>query len=107
MHIDVDLQVWKCAIYSLRSSLVKPFSQHKYRTFTVDEAKFPNVQEMFTNLRTKGIKCCTNITPIISLDGYGGDDPYPTIEQAWDPNDHLNPAKKYDLSSSRSSLARC
>ena len=47
LHIDVDLQ-------------------KDYRTFTIDEEKFPNPKEMFSNLRDQGIKCCTNITPIIS-----------------------------------------
>jgi alpha-glucosidase len=47
LHVDVDVQ-------------------NNYRTFTIDESKFPNPQEMFANLRAKGIKCSTNITPIIS-----------------------------------------
>lgn len=47
LHVDVDLQ-------------------KDYRTFTIDEEKFPNPKEMFSNLRAQGIKCCTNITPIIS-----------------------------------------
>lgn len=47
MHIDVDIQ-------------------HRYQTFTIDTEKFPNPKEMFANLRKKGIKCSTNITPVIS-----------------------------------------
>lgn len=47
LHVDVDLQ-------------------KNYETFTIDEEKFPNPKEMFKNLREKGIKCCTNITPIVS-----------------------------------------
>ncbi len=47
IHIDVDLQ-------------------DGYKTFTVNESTFPNPKEMFTNLRNNGIKCSTNITPIIS-----------------------------------------
>lgn len=47
IHIDVDLQ-------------------DHYKTFTVNERTFPNVRDMFSNLRKKGIKCSTNITPIIS-----------------------------------------
>jgi alpha-glucosidase len=47
LHVDVDVQ-------------------HNYQTFTVDEERFPNPQEMFTNLRAQGVKCSTNITPIIS-----------------------------------------
>lgn len=47
MHIDVDLQ-------------------NKYQTFTINTNTFPNPAEMFTNLRNQGIKCSTNITPVIS-----------------------------------------
>jgi alpha-glucosidase len=49
IHVDVDVQ-------------------HRYQTFTVDESpgKFPNAKETFADLRSKGIKCSTNITPIIS-----------------------------------------
>lgn len=47
IHIDVDLQ-------------------DNYKTFTVNEDRFPNPQEMFAALRRNGIKCSTNITPIIS-----------------------------------------
>jgi alpha-glucosidase len=47
LHIDVDIQ-------------------HNYQTFTIDEAKFPNPREMFARLKERGIKCSTNITPIIS-----------------------------------------
>ena len=77
LHIDVDFQ-------------------HKYRTFTTDENNFPDVTGMFARLRDKGVKCCTNITPIISLDGYRtNDDPYATINAAWDQDDHTNPSKNY------------
>ncbi|MDR2477358.1 MAG: hypothetical protein LBD18_06205, partial [Treponema sp.] len=47
IHIDVDIQ-------------------NQYQTFTIDEGKFPNPKEMFANLARRGIKCSTNITPIIS-----------------------------------------
>ncbi|MBD1939369.1 TIM-barrel domain-containing protein [Microcoleus sp. FACHB-68] len=47
LHVDVDVQ-------------------NNYQTFTIDTQKFPNPKEMFANLRAKGIKCSTNITPIIS-----------------------------------------
>lgn len=47
IHIDVDIQ-------------------KDYKTFTIDETKFPNPKQMFSNLKDKGIKCSTNITPIIS-----------------------------------------
>ena len=77
LHIDVDFQ-------------------HKYRTFTTDDGNFPNVTGMFAELRKKGVKCCTNITPIISFDGYRtNDDPYATINAAWDRDDHTNPSKNF------------
>ncbi|MBV9708460.1 MAG: alpha-glucosidase, partial [Chloroflexi bacterium] len=47
LHVDVDIQ-------------------HNYQTFTIDQSKFPNPQEMFARLREQGVKCSTNITPIIS-----------------------------------------
>lgn len=42
--------------------------QEDYRTFTIDtrEGHFPNPEQMFTDLRNMGVKCCTNITPYIS-----------------------------------------
>lgn len=47
LHVDVDIQ-------------------KDYKTFTIDESKFNNPKEMFANLRKRGVKCSTNITPIIS-----------------------------------------
>ncbi len=47
LHIDVDLQ-------------------RNYQTFTLDESRFPNPKEMFAGLRAQGVKCSTNITPIVS-----------------------------------------
>jgi alpha-glucosidase len=47
LHVDVDIQ-------------------NGYRTFTIDTTKFPNPQQMFAQLREQGVKCSTNITPIIS-----------------------------------------
>jgi len=47
LHIDVDVQ-------------------HNYETFTVNEERFPNPADMFARLRAQGVKCATNITPIIS-----------------------------------------
>ena len=77
LHIDVDFQ-------------------HLYRTFTTDDKNFPKVKEMFDRLRNKGVKCCTNITPIISLDGYRTEkDPYPAINAAWDRDHHTDPSKNF------------
>lgn len=47
LHVDVDLQ-------------------SNYQTFTINQQKFPDPFSMFHNLKEKGIKCSTNITPIIS-----------------------------------------
>lgn len=47
LHVDVDIQ-------------------HNYQTFTIDESKFPCPQEMFAGLKAQGVKCSTNITPIVS-----------------------------------------
>ncbi len=47
LHVDVDIQ-------------------DNYKTFTIDKGKFPNPSEMFHNLKEQGVKCSTNITPVIS-----------------------------------------
>ncbi|QRV90305.1 glycoside hydrolase family 31 protein [Ceratobasidium sp. AG-Ba] len=49
IHIDVDIQ-------------------RDYKTFTVDESRFPNPRDFFTRLREQGVKCSTNITPFINGD---------------------------------------
>lgn len=57
LHVDVDIQ-------------------KNYKTFTIDEEKFPKPKEMFANLRRMGVKCSTNITPIISnLNPYDSGNP--------------------------------
>ena len=60
IHIDVDIQ-------------------HNYQTFTVDESpgKFPDAAARFADIHEQGIKCSTNITPIIS----NKDDTYPTYSE--------------------------
>ena len=47
IHIDVDIQ-------------------NNYKTFTIDEGKFSQPKQMFSDLRQLGIKCSTNITPLVS-----------------------------------------
>jgi alpha-glucosidase len=82
LHVDVDIQ-------------------QNYRTFTIDENKFPNPKEMFANLRAKGIKCSTNITPIISNQDKNNPDNYSTyktgienkyfvLDNRYDPNNPKN-----------------
>ncbi|KAH0610436.1 uncharacterized protein H6S33_011963 [Morchella sextelata] len=53
LHVDVDVQ-------------------DGFRTFTTNPHTFPNPKEMFTNLRNNGIKCSTNITPVISINDREG-----------------------------------
>ncbi|KAF4556602.1 putative glycosyl hydrolases family 31 protein 6 [Elsinoe fawcettii] len=47
MHIDVDMQ-------------------DNYRTFTINLNTFPDPSSMFKRLRSQGVKCSTNITPVIA-----------------------------------------
>ncbi|PNS21179.1 hypothetical protein CAC42_3517 [Sphaceloma murrayae] len=47
MHIDVDMQ-------------------DNYRTFTINLNTFPDPPSMFKRLRDQGVKCSTNITPVIA-----------------------------------------
>ncbi|TKX18260.1 glycosyl hydrolases family 31 protein [Elsinoe australis] len=47
MHIDVDMQ-------------------DNYRTFTINLNTFPDPPSMFKKLRNQGVKCSTNITPVIA-----------------------------------------
>ena len=61
IHVDVDIQ-------------------HRYQTFTIDTDKFPDPQGMFRGLRERGVKCSTNITPVISREDPG----YSTFVQARD-----------------------
>ena len=63
LHVDVDIQ-------------------HNYQTFTIDTNKFPDPRGMFSNLRKHGVKCSTNITPVISRE----DPTYTTYTQARDKN---------------------
>ncbi|KAG9123057.1 hypothetical protein FRC07_000299 [Ceratobasidium sp. 392] len=59
MHIDVDFQ-------------------RDHKTFTVDEKMFPNPAAFFAELRAKGVKCGTNITPFINADE---DTTYTTLQK--------------------------
>ncbi|OYQ67791.1 alpha-glucosidase [Pseudanabaena sp. SR411] len=78
LHVDVDIQ-------------------HNYQTFTIDTNKFPDPKKMFSDLRNRGIKCSTNITPVISnkdpnyktyQEGLIGQDnkSYFVLDQRYDPN---------------------
>lgn len=63
MHVDVDVQ-------------------RHYRTFTIDTAsdKFPTPDDMFAELRKMGVKCSTNITPVINAIDDGN---YSALESGW------------------------
>lgn len=84
LHIDVDFQ-------------------DNYKTFTINTKKFPNPKEMLGNLRAKGVKCSTNITPIISnknADQYGtykegAEKGYFIPDKRYKPNE--SDSKKYQL----------
>ena len=85
LHVDVDIQ-------------------QDYRTFTIDTWKFPNPKDFFGNLRQKGVKCSTNITPVISCKN--GDRSYSTYAEGldrdyfvkdWRYDPHDSDAKVYQL----------
>jgi len=70
IHIDVDIQ-------------------HQYQTFTVNDARygdpyspFADPVGMFGYLKSLGVKCSTNITPIISNLNLWGNTPYKTYSVA-------------------------
>ncbi|KAK1480261.1 hypothetical protein CTAM01_14470 [Colletotrichum tamarilloi] len=81
MHLDVDFQ-------------------DRYRTFTASESKFGNISDFLNGLRQKGVKCCTNITPILSLRESDAD-PYINLRNFWDEGDKLNPATNLLVSDKR------
>jgi len=89
IHMDVDIQ-------------------KDYKVFTVDEAKFPNPKGMFDKFREKGIKCCTNITTIISNEnqtpsyepynqGIAGKDgkPYFVADVRFEPNSNASKSAQW------------
>ncbi|KAI9657188.1 MAG: hypothetical protein M1821_003355 [Bathelium mastoideum] len=80
MHLDVDFQI---------PQLITP--QDRYRTFTVDGINFPDVGQFLQNLKARGIKSCTNITPIMTF-RESDTDQYQALRNFWDMNDKLNPA---------------
>ncbi|MFJ3483067.1 TIM-barrel domain-containing protein [Pseudomonas sp. NPDC090202] len=65
LHIDIDLQ-------------------DNYRTFTSSQAKFPQIDAMFSSLKSNGFKCSTNITAMITnnpLDESGNEAAYSTRDE--------------------------
>eukprot|EP00775_Hariotina_reticulata_P012727 gene12727-12857_t len=83
--------------------------QRNYKTFTInrDPDRFNNPKQMFQKLRDEfGVKCCTNITPIISLES---PQDYTTYQEGLSrgyfvkdirfevqPKERQNPAEFYD-----------
>lgn len=76
--------------------------QHKYQTFTIDQSKFPDPKGMFAALRERGVKCCTNITSIISKEDPAG---YNTYKEALDHNYFVKDVR-YDPNSNDSKSAQ-
>jgi len=83
--------------------------QQNFKTFTIDTDRFPNPKQMFADLRKRGVKCCTNITPIISLESTDG---YTTYQEGFSkgffvkdtrfevqPKEKQRPAEYYDVGS--------
>lgn len=68
--------------------------QNKYQTFTINTAedKFANPAEFFGWLRSIGIKCCTNITPVIS----NQDPTYRTYREGYDKGYFLKDVRVMD-----------
>ncbi|MFM2027780.1 MAG: hypothetical protein RLZZ339_2497 [Cyanobacteriota bacterium] len=83
LHIDVDIQ-------------------HNYQTFTIDTNKFPDPLSMFDNLRKKGLKCSTNITPVIS----NKDINYQTYQEGLS-NSYFVLDKRYDPDNPASRSYQC
>ena len=81
---DVEWAVQKYRDYGipLDGLAVDVDVKNKYQTFTIDTNKFPYPEEMFSNLRKQGVKCCTNITPVIS----NQDESYTTYTEGRDKN---------------------
>lgn len=77
MHIDVDMQ-------------------RGYRTFTIDtrEGHFPDPKGMFRRLRENGVRCSTNITPVIAINPKDPNFTYPTLESGWKGSGATNDRKK-------------
>ena len=68
-------------------------TKDRYRTFTVNGINFPNVGEFLRNLKARGVKSCTNITPIMTI-RESDSDQYQTLRSFWDMKDKKNPATK-------------
>jgi len=83
LHVDVDIQ-------------------HNYQTFTVDGGKFPDVSSFFAGLKQRGVKCSTNITPIIS----NRDPNYSTYAEGIQ-NGHFITDHRYDAGDPAGSRYHC
>ncbi len=69
--------------------------QDNYRTFTINTTNFPDPQGMFSYLRSQGVKCSTNITPVISKQDQGNPGYYSTYSEGRQ-NGYFVLDKRYD-----------
>lgn len=58
--------------------------QDNYRTFTIDTKNYPDPKGMFQYLRDRGVKCSTNITPVISKQDEYNPSYYSTYKEGLD-----------------------
>ena len=87
MHVDVDIQ-------------------RDYRTFTIDKRIFPDPEGMFSYLRTKGVKCSTNITPVINL-RQDSEFKYTTLDEGLANNYFVIDKRELDPGASSPEQQRC
>lgn len=85
MHVDVDIQ-------------------RDYRTFTIDTRTFPDPRGMFSDLRKKGVKCSTNITPVINM---RPDSTYTTLNEGLQHGYFVKDVRELDPGAPSPSQQRC
>ncbi len=69
--------------------------QDNYRTFTIDTANYPDPEGMFSYLRSQGVKCSTNITPVISKQDEHNPSYYATYKEGLEKG-HFVMDKRYE-----------
>ncbi|NEP81579.1 MAG: alpha-glucosidase, partial [Okeania sp. SIO3B3] len=69
--------------------------QDNYRTFTINTNNFPDPEGMFSWLRSQGVKCSTNITPVISKQDQDNPEYYSTYKEALE-NGYFVMDNRYD-----------
>jgi len=77
--------------------------QANYRTFTININNFWDPEGMFSYLRSRGVKCCTNITPVISnQDQWGNSGYYYSTYDEGIKNGYFVMDRRYDASNPES-----